>query len=397
MWRCICGNEKPRASEGALCCQSSKGRYLVADLTEQVAQYEQLVVQLQKDIQDKDTQLHVRDEQLKVLEELKEKLREQNEAQLETTQHEEVLERKLNEKNRELAELVEDCRKLEDLNENLDNQLLDEHYASLITVRDLKEGHKADLANLKEQVRLLSQEAESSEDSSLAIETLFQSKIEQIQEELDNVQKLLLEHRDVEIDNEEEDDQLHLNVNWPHYVKRQNEKLQTIVEEDEDESQFSQTSESESESESEEELVKWRETVSKSTLSHDNNESIPMYLRVNQVEEKREELPELEEEVRDLQRPGQVQGWTKQTTAGQNLMENEELEATQQERTEEDPSSSKTELPDLRPAPRKYSISLASFEECEEDLEIDPSEEVVVVRKAKRRVNFFKRLFTARK
>ncbi|XP_055509982.1 tropomyosin-like isoform X2 [Leucoraja erinacea] len=397
MWRCICGNEKPRASEGALCCQSSKGKYLVADLTEQVAQYEQLVVQLQNDIQDKETQLHVRDEQLKVLEELKEKLREQDEAQLETTQQVEVLERKLNEKNRELAELVEDLRKLEDLNENLDNQLLAEHYASLITVRDLKEGHKADLANLKEQVRLLNQEAERSEDSSLSIEALFQSKIEQIQEELDNVQKLLLEHKDVEIDNEEEDNQLHLNVNWPHYVKGQNEKLQTIVEEDEDESQFSQTSESESESESEEELVKWRETVSKSTLSHDNNEWIAMYLRVNQVEEKREELPELEEEVRDLQRPGQVQGWTKQTTAGQNLMENEELEATQQERTEQDPSSSKRELPELRPAPRKYSISLESIEECEEDLEIDPSEEVVVVRKAKRRVNFFKRLFTARK
>ncbi|XP_055507891.1 uncharacterized protein LOC129707127 [Leucoraja erinacea] len=138
-------------------------------------------------------------------------------------------------------------------------------------------------------------------------------------------------------------------------------------------------------------MMKWRETVSKSTPSHDNDEWTVMDLRMNQVEEKREdpdlisELPELEEEVGDLQRQGQVQGWTKQTTAGQNLLENEELEtfqqATQQERTEQDPSSSKRELADLRPAQRKYTISLESIEEREEDLEIDPSEEVVVTRK----------------
>ncbi|XP_032869679.1 testis-specific gene 10 protein-like [Amblyraja radiata] len=151
MWRCICGNEKPLASAGALCCQSSTGKYLVADLTEQLTQYEQLVVQLQNDIQDKETQLHVRDEQLKVLEDLKEKLCEKDEALLETTRHVEVLQRKLDEKNRELAELVEDLRKLEDENENLDNKLLAEDYATHIKVRDLKESHKANLTNLKEQ------------------------------------------------------------------------------------------------------------------------------------------------------------------------------------------------------------------------------------------------------
>ncbi|XP_032902246.1 golgin subfamily B member 1-like [Amblyraja radiata] len=155
---------------------------------------------------------------------------------------------------------------------------------------------------LQEQVRLLNQEAERSEDRSLSIEASFQSKIEQIQEELDNVQlvsaqKLLLEHKDVEIDYEEEDNQLHLNVNWPQCVEAQNEKPQTIVEEYEDQYQYAQTSASESA----EELMKWRETVSKSTTSHDNDEWTVMDLRMNQVEEKREELPELEEEVGELQ------------------------------------------------------------------------------------------------
>ncbi|XP_055517845.1 glutamic acid-rich protein-like isoform X2 [Leucoraja erinacea] len=546
MWSCICGNGKPRASEGALCCQSSQGKYLVADLAEQVAQYEQLVVQLQNDLQDKEAQLYMRDEQLKVLEDAEKKLREKDEALLETTQHVDVLQRELDEKDRELAEMVEDARKLEDKNEDLDNEcyaedyashikicglrathkadltnlkgkhstqlckirekhahkkhhrkisavynftnkkLLAENYASHTKVRDLKECHLADLTNLKEQARLLSQDAEGSEDRSLAIEALFQTKIEQIQEKLDNVQlvsaqklllehedveidneeeddqlhlnvnwpqcveaenenlqtiaeeredqyqlvsaqKLLLEHEDVEIDNEEEDDQLHLNVNWPQCVEAENENLQTIAEEREDQYQlvsaqklllehedveidneeeddqlhlnvnWPQCVEAENEnlqtiaeeredqyqisdSESEEELVKWQEMVSKSTPSH-ADWRIAMHLRVNQVEEKREELPELEEEVGDLQRQGQLQGWTKQTTAGQSLMENEELEATQQERTEQDPSSSKRELAELRPARRKYTTSLDSIEQCEAALEIDPSEEVVVTRK----------------
>ncbi|XP_032876324.1 golgin subfamily B member 1-like [Amblyraja radiata] len=178
---------------------------------------------------------------------------------------------------------------------------------------------------LQEQVRLLNQEVERSEDRSLSIEASFQSKIEQIQEELDNVQlvsaqKLLLEHKDVEIDYEEEDDQLHLNVNWPQYVEAQNEKLQNILEAYEEQYQNMQISESESA----EELVKWQETDYKPTPSYDNDERTVMELKMNQVEEKREdlisELPELEEEVGDLQRQGQGQGWTKQTTAGQKFM-----------------------------------------------------------------------------
>ncbi|XP_032876307.1 golgin subfamily B member 1-like [Amblyraja radiata] len=178
---------------------------------------------------------------------------------------------------------------------------------------------------LQEQVRLLNQEVERSEDRSLSIEASFQSKIEQIQEELDNVQlvsaqKLLLEHKDVEIDYEEEDDQLHLNVNWPQYVEAQNEKLQNILEAYEEQYQNMQISESESA----EELMKWRETDYKPTPSYDNDERTVMELKMNQVEENREdlisELPELEEEVGDLQRQGQGQGWTKQTTAGQKFM-----------------------------------------------------------------------------
>ncbi|XP_032891413.1 uncharacterized protein LOC116982236 isoform X2 [Amblyraja radiata] len=91
-----------------------------------------------------------------------------------------------------------------------------------------------------------------------------------------------------------------------------------------------------------------------------------------------------------------------------NVQEKEELETlqqtTQQERREQDPSSCENELAELRhgpllvrPAPREQTIEVESIEECEEALEIDPSEQVVVARKAKRRVNFFKRFFTARK
>lgn len=111
--------------------------------------------------------------------------------------------------------------------------------------------------------------------------------------------------------------------------------------------------------------MKWQEMVSKSTPSH-ADWRIAMHLRVNQVEEKREvltsELPELEEEVRDLQRPGQVQGWTKQTTAGQKLMEKEELEtlqqSTQHELREQDPSC-KNELAELRFGSTWTGISVA--------------------------------------
>ncbi|XP_032872943.1 myosin heavy chain, clone 203-like [Amblyraja radiata] len=157
------------------------------------------------------------------------------------------------------------------------------------------------------------------------MEASYLSKIEQIQEELDNVQlvsaqKLLLEHKDAEIDYEEEDDQLHLKVNWPQYVEAQNEKLQKILETYEEQYQNMQISESESA----EELVKWQETDYKPTPSHDNNKWTVMELKMNQVEEKKEdlisELQELEEEVGDLQIQGQGQGWTKQTTAGQTLM-----------------------------------------------------------------------------
>ncbi|XP_032870219.1 testis-specific gene 10 protein-like [Amblyraja radiata] len=211
--------------------------------------------------------------ELLLLEDLKKNLCEKDEALLETTQHVEVLQIKLDEKNLELAELVENLRKLEEENENLDNKLLAEDYATHIKVRDLKERHKADLTNLKEQVRLLNQEAERSEGRSLSIEASFLSKIEQIQEELDNVQE--------------------------------------------------------------------------------------------------------KEELETLQK------------------------STQQERTEQDPSC-KNELAELRhgpllvsPAPREQTIENETYEECEEALEIDPSEQVVVARKGKRRVNFFKRLFTA--
>ncbi|XP_055486268.1 golgin subfamily A member 6-like protein 2 [Leucoraja erinacea] len=394
MWRCICGIEESLASSEALSCRSTTGKYLVAGLSEQLAQYGQLVVQLIDQYPDKETQLQVRDEHLKLLEDLKVKLCENEEALLEKTQLVDVLQKKLNRNNRDLAlledfnkklwereeelrettehvkvlqtklerkncvimELVEDVRKLEDKNEDLDNQYYAEDYASHIKICGLRATHKAELTNLKEQVTLLYQEAARSEESSLSMEASYLSKIGQIQEELDNVQlvsaqKLLLEHKDAEIDYEEEDDQLYLKVNWPQYVEAQNEKLQKILETYEEQYQNMQISESESA----EELVKWQETDYKPTTSHDNNEWTVMELKMNQVEEKKEdlisELQELEEEVGDLQIQGQGQGWTTQATAGQKLMEKEELESmqqsTQQERREQDPSC-KNELAELR-------------------------------------------------
>ncbi|XP_032891465.1 putative mediator of RNA polymerase II transcription subunit 26 [Amblyraja radiata] len=276
----------------------------------------------------------------------------------------------------------------------------------------------------------MTQEAEKSEARFITMEAQSKLKIKKIEEELDNVQIVpsrqeLLELKDIAVDLEEENEQLHLKVNWLQHVEAQNEDLQAKLEEYEEQhqnmqadleqatkGQTSQTSKSESAEELHSRLMKWRETVYQSTPSHDIDERNVMELRMRQLEEEREdlisELQELEEELGELQRRGQDQGWTKQTTAGQKRMEKEELETlqqtTQQERREQDPSSCKNELAELRhgpllvrPAPREQTIEVESIEECEEALEIDPSEQVVVARKAKSRVNFFKRFFTARK
>ncbi|XP_055521766.1 uncharacterized protein LOC129715903 isoform X2 [Leucoraja erinacea] len=191
MWRCICANEKPLASAGALSCQKTKGKYSAADLTEQLAQYEQQIVQLKDQILDKETQLHVRDEQLKLLEDLKVKLRENEEALLEKTQlvdvlekkldgknqelallenlkeklceSEEallertqlvdVLEKKLDGKNQELAELVEDLSVIEMENEELKDKLLAEKHGMRTKVRNMTEKHEADLKKLNRKHR----------------------------------------------------------------------------------------------------------------------------------------------------------------------------------------------------------------------------------------------------
>ncbi|XP_032872867.1 interaptin-like, partial [Amblyraja radiata] len=442
MWRCICANEKPLASAGALSCQKTKGKYSAADLTEQLAQYEQQIVQLKDQILDKETQLHVRDEQLKLLEDLKvklreneeallektqlvdvlekkldgnyrelallenlkEKLRESEEALLERTQLVDVLEKKLDGKNRELAELVEDLSVIEMENEELKDKLLAEKHGMRTKVRNMTEKHEADfkklnrkhrtqlrkihekhaeetslkdqccvqlnkdlqllqshacaplaeqatcslndytkqkIGELEEQVRLMTQEAEKSEARFITMEAQSKLKINQIEEELDNVQIVpsrqeLLELKDIAVDLEEENEQLHLKVNWLQHVEAQNEDLQAKLEEYEEQhqnmqadleqatkGQTSQTSESESAEELHSRLMKWRETVYQPTPSHDIDERNVMELRMRQLEEEREdlisELQELEEELGELQRRGQDQGWTKQTTAGQKL------------------------------------------------------------------------------
>ncbi|XP_055486316.1 golgin subfamily A member 6-like protein 26, partial [Leucoraja erinacea] len=342
-----------------------------------------------------------------LLEDFNEKLWEKEEELRETTQHVEILQKNLERKNCVIVELVEHVRKLEDKNEDLDNKYYAEDYASHIKICGLRATHEAELANLKgkhstqlckirekhaqetsqkdqcclqlhkdlqhlrphakfcaplaeqatgslnyfterkineleEQVRLLKQEAERSEDRFVSMEASYLLKIEQIQEELDNVQlvpsqKLLLELQDVAEDFEEENEQLHQRVNWLRHVEAQNENLQAILE---------------------------------------------------QYEEQQHEMQEQLEQV----------------TKGATSQEKEELEilpeATQQERREQDPSSCKNELAELRhvrPAPRKQTIDNETHEEYEEAFENDSIEKVVVARKAKRRVNFFKRIFTSRK
>ncbi|XP_032894631.1 golgin subfamily B member 1-like isoform X3 [Amblyraja radiata] len=197
------------------------------------------------------------------------------------------------------------------------------------------------IGELEEQVRLITHEAEKSEARFLTMKAWSKSKIRQVEEELKNAQigpsqQELLDLKDIAADLEEENKQLHLKVNYLQLVEAQNEKLQAKLEQYEEQQQkmqadleqvtktsTSQTSESESAEELHSRLIKWPEMVSKPTPSHDNDERTVMELRMTQLEEEREalvsELQELEEELGDLQRRGQDQGWTKQTSDGQKL------------------------------------------------------------------------------
>lgn len=284
---------------------------MAAGLSEQLAQYEQLVMQLIDQHLDKKTQLQVRGEHLKLLEDLKGKVRENEEELSEKTQLVGVLQEELHRNNRDLAlledfneklgeieeelrkttqqleilqtnlewnncaivELVEHIRILEETNQDLDNKYYAADYDSYIEICGLKATHEIELAHLKEQVMFLMEEAERSEDRFMSKEATYLLIIEQMQEELDNVQE-------------------------------------------------------------------------------------------------KEELKILPEE-------------------------------TQQERREQDPSSCKNELAELRhvrPAPRKQKIGNETHKEHEEAFENDSIEKVVVARKkAKKRVRSFKRLFASRK
>ncbi|XP_055505191.1 LOW QUALITY PROTEIN: golgin subfamily B member 1-like [Leucoraja erinacea] len=239
-----------------------------------------------------------------------------------------------------------------------DQQLLQPHAKVCVPPAEQETGSldyctERKIGELEEQVRLITQEAEKSEARFLTMKAWSKSKIRQVEEELKNAQvgpsqQELLDLKDIAADLEEENKQLHLKVNYLQLVEAQNEKLQAKLEQYEEQQQkmqadleqvtktsTSQTSESESAEELHSRLIKWPEMVSKPTPSHDNDERTVMELRMTQLEEEREalvsELQELEEELGDLQRRGQDQGWTKQTSDGQKLRdiiiyENEEKE-----------------------------------------------------------------------
>ncbi|XP_078077089.1 uncharacterized protein LOC144498965 isoform X2 [Mustelus asterias] len=65
MWKWYSADEPPPATSGAAGSQKSVGEHSVTDLTEQLAQNEQLVLQLKELIREKDNQLHVKDQLLK--------------------------------------------------------------------------------------------------------------------------------------------------------------------------------------------------------------------------------------------------------------------------------------------------------------------------------------------
>ncbi|XP_032891436.1 CAP-Gly domain-containing linker protein 1-like [Amblyraja radiata] len=278
---------------------------LLENLKEKLHESEEALLERTQLVDVLEKKLDGKNQELALLENLKEKLCESEEALLERTQLVDVLEKKLDGNNRELAELVEDLSVIEIENEELKDKLLAEKNGMRTKVRNMTEKHEADLkklnrkhrtqlrkvsekhaeetslkdqccvqlnkdlqllqslacaplaeqatcslnyctkqkiGELEEQVRLMTQEAEKSEARFITMEAQSKLKIKKIEEELDNVQIVpsrqeLLELKDIAVDLEEENEQLHLKVNWLQHVESQNEGLQAKLEEYEEQHQ----------------------------------------------------------------------------------------------------------------------------------------------------------------
>ncbi|XP_067902671.1 golgin subfamily B member 1-like isoform X2 [Heterodontus francisci] len=337
-----------------------------------------------------------------LLKALKQKLHEKEEVLMGRTQVVDVLQKELDGRDQQIQEMIQKMKILQLEKDNLEAKLDAEKHVMRAQLRDLMERHETDLKNmqkkqciqlraieekheaeltekeqhqlrlekqlqdlhsnvsvarettatvddatkqkteeLKEQLKLKTEEAAKSEAKFLKMKAWSKSKIRQVEEDLRNAMtgtpyqlQIALRNRIAEL--EEENGELEQKANDLEKLKAQNEELLAKLELYEEQQQkmqadleqvtkraTSQTSESGSAEELQSRLLEWQEMVSEAARGQAKEERAVMELRMTQIEEEREALvsgqQELEEELVQLRRLGQRQGRKKHTADGQKL------------------------------------------------------------------------------